>query len=110
MQKIPDFTITPIHNGIHKAFRCQPAGGKQRIQTFLVISDMYFLIAVGNVLFKDTPALGATDALCPAHPGGEKTPFIVLFFEDSAAIPGHAGWRHQLVRDQVPHTRALTFI
>ena len=86
MQEIPDFPVIPIHNGIHKAFCCQLAGRKQRIQTFLIISDMYFFIVVGNLLFKDTPALGATDALCPAHPGGEKTPLAVLFFEDSAAI------------------------
>lgn len=110
MQEIPDFPVIPIHNGIHKAFCCQLAGRKQRIQTFLIISDMYFFIVVGNLLFKDTPALGATDALCSAHPGGEKTPLAVLFFEDSAAISGHAGRRHQLAGNQVPHTRAPTFI
>lgn len=54
MQEIPDFPVIPIHNGIHKAFCCQLAGRKQRIQTFLIISDMYFFIVVGNLLFKDT--------------------------------------------------------
>jgi hypothetical protein len=94
MQEIPDFPVTPIYNGIYKALRRQLAGGKQRIQTFLVISDMYFLIAVGNLLFKDAPALGTADAFCPANTCGKEAPLAVLFLEDGAAIPGHAGRRH----------------
>ena len=110
MQEIPDFPVTPIYNGIYKALSRQLAGRKQRIQTFLVISDMYFFITVGNLLFKNTPALGAADTLCPANAGGEKTPLAVLFFENGAAIPGHAGWWHQSLWNQVPHTCVPTFI
>ena len=86
MQEIPDFPVIPIHNGIHKAFCCQLAGRKQRIQTFLIISDMYFFIVVGNLLLKDTTALGETEALFTEHPGGEKTPIAVLFFDDIEEI------------------------
>ena len=85
MQEIPDFPVTPIYNGIYKALRRQLAGGKQRIQTFLVISDMYFLIAVGNLLFKDAPALGTADAFCPANTCGKEAPLAVLLLEDGAA-------------------------
>ena len=101
MQEIPDFPVTPIYNGIYKALRRQLAGGKQRIQTFLVISDMYFLIAVGNLLFKDAPALGTADAFCPANTCGKEAPLAVLFLEDGAAIPGHAGISLRGIRSHI---------